>query len=155
MHDGSHSLGRAERRRIERRRRRGLRGFHDAAGGAIELHLVRAEATPALLLAGGPVARAFAAAAANFHDNLDAQQCLICGRNFGPTEWPIDWTLGLPLSDPAARRGMISGICIACSDAHPDDRAMVLAAVDVLRRGIWPGLREIDAARLPPTGGRA
>jgi hypothetical protein len=155
MPDGGNGLNRAERRRIERLRRKGLEEFHAAAGGAIELRLVRTVDAPTWMFAAGPIAAAFRQMVVSFYDNLTLQSCLICGHDFAEDRWACDWVLVMPLGHPAPTDAMISGICGDCSGAHPDDAAMLEAAAEALRRYMWPDLRRLDTTAVTGDGGRA
>lgn len=131
MPDGGSGSSRAERRRREREQRRrgdGLRQFTDHTGGAMTLHLIRAELAFVMCLVDTRDARIFQRLVANFVANLSAgQDCLLCGRAFSIDEPPIDWTVLLPLrEDPSI--ALLSGICADCSGAHRADTEALRAA---------------------------
>jgi hypothetical protein len=156
MPDGGHGLSRAERRRIERRRREGLREFHKATGGAIEVRLIRAEDAPAwMILATGRVAAAFRQAVVSFYEKPRLQSCITCGADFDDAKLPVDWSLTLPSGHPAPEHAMLSGVCLNCSNRYSDNCDMLAAIAEVLRRHMWPGLKAIGPAVLVAEGGRA
>jgi hypothetical protein len=149
--DGDFSSRQQRRRAARKRRPPTFDDFHAAGGGVFTISVL----TPPELFGICAGNLSLARSLADWVERIPRTRplCLTCDHEFTLDLAPTLWVLTMPCRADA-EVVMLSGICSECCDRYASSSALIAAAADQLKHGLWPDLRVLDPVHFS-AGGRA